>query len=270
MTISDEELKSLTDAIRKRHGLDISSYEPHSLKRRVAKALHVFSMKSVHELWMKILHEHGFIYSFMGEVNVGVTAMFQDPILWRKIRKLITSGFFPDRELAIWHAGCSTGEEVFTMGIVLKEAPFQLPYRALATDMSSHAIQTAIKGNYPLARMTQYEANYKEYNPYGNIKRYFQIGDAGASMRPDLVHHVQYENHDLLGGSLGKKFDVIFFRNAITYFDDASKRQLFERFHDSLNDGGLLIVGFDETLLPLVDSTRYKVFDIDTRIFRKV
>jgi chemotaxis protein methyltransferase CheR len=270
MTITDDELKSLTDAIQKRHGLDFSSYEPQSLRRRITRALHVFSMESIHELWIKILRDHSFIYSFMDEISVGLTAMFRDPILWRKLRSLMRSGFFPDRELSIWHAGCSTGEEVFTMGIVLREASFPLPYKALATDISNQAIQTAMKGHYPLLKMSEYEDNYKEYNPYGNVKRYCQFSDKDASMHQDLVRHVEYENHNLISGPFDKKFDIIFCRNVMIYFDNAAKRKLFERFHSSLNDGGLLIIGFYDALLPLVDQTRYQVLDIDTKIFRKI
>lgn len=270
MTITDDELKSLTDAIQKRHGLDFSSYEPLSLKRRITRALHVFSMSSVHELWIKILREHGFIYSFMDEISVGLTAMFRDPILWRKLKSLVISGFFAERELSIWHAGCSTGEEVFTMGIVLKEAPFCFPYKALATDISNQAIETAARGQYSLTKMSEYENNYREYNPYGNVKRYFLLSDTGASMHKDLVSHVQYENHNLLSGPFDKKFDIIFCRNVMIYFDNAAKRKLFERFHQSLNDGGLLIIGFYDAVLPLVDPTRYQVLDIDAKIFRKI
>jgi chemotaxis protein methyltransferase CheR len=270
MLITDEELKSLTDAIQKRHDLDFSSYEPQSLKRRVTRALHIFNMQSVHELWIKILREHGFIYSFMDEISVGLTAMFRDPIMWRKLKSLIASSFFGSRELSIWHAGCSTGEEVFTMGIVLKEAQFPLAYSARATDISNQSIQTAMRGDYPLLKMQEYEGNYKEYNPYGSIKRYFRISDKGVAMNQDLIRHVQYENHNLLSGPFTNKFDIIFCRNVMIYFDNTAKRKLFERFHDSLNDDGLLIIGFYDALLPMVDPSRYRVLDIDTKIFQKI
>jgi chemotaxis protein methyltransferase CheR len=270
MVITDEELKSLTDAIQKRHGLDFSSYEPLSLKRRVTRALHVFSMESIHELWVKILREHGFIYSFMDEISVGLTAMFRDPILWRELRSLMRNGFFPERELSIWHAGCSTGEEVFTMGIVLKEAPCLMSYKALATDISNQAIQTAMKGHYSLQKMSEYEDNYKGYNPYGNLKRHYQLAEDNMSMHHDLTRHVQYENHNLISGAFDRKFDIIFCRNVMIYFDNEAKRKLFERFHHSLNEGGLLIIGFYDAVLPLVDPTRYKVLDIEAKIFQKI
>jgi chemotaxis protein methyltransferase CheR len=206
----------------------------------------------------------------MDEISVGLTAMFRDPVLWRKLRSLMRSGFFPERELSIWHAGCSTGEEVFTMGIVLKEAPFAFPYTAFATDISNQAMQTAMKGHYSLLKFGEYEQNYRAYNPYGNVRRYCQLSDQSASMHQDLIRHVQFENHNLLSGPFDKKFDIIFCRNVMIYFDETAKRKLFERFHSSLRDGGLLITGFYDAFLPLVDSTRYEVLDIDTKIFRKI
>src|SRR3954470_20480076 len=88
--ISDEELKSLTDAIHQRHGIDFSCYEPKSLKRRVVRTLHIFKLNAVHELWIRILREPSFIYPFMDEISVGLTAMFRDPVLWRKMRHVLS------------------------------------------------------------------------------------------------------------------------------------------------------------------------------------
>jgi chemotaxis protein methyltransferase CheR len=270
VSISDEELKSLTDAIQKRHGLDFSSYEPLSLKRRIVRALHIFSMQSVHELWMRILREHGFIYSFMDEISVGLTAMFRDPILWRKMRSMIAGGFFPQKELSIWHAGCSTGEEVFTMGIVLRESMLASAYSALATDISNQAIEISKKGHYCTLKMTEYDRNYREYNPSGGVSKYYKLADGSAIMDQSLVHHVRYEHHNLINGKFNRKFDIIFCRNVMIYFDNLAKHKLIERFHGSLNDGGLLIIGFYDAVLPMIDSSRFTVLDIDAKIFQKV
>ena len=124
ITISDEELKSLTDAIHQRHGIDFGCYEPQSLKRRVVRALHVFQLNAVHELWIKILKDRSFIYSFMDEISVGLTSMFRDTVLWTRLLLLLKKECSEKSQLSIWHAGCSTGEEVYTMGIVLRESGF--------------------------------------------------------------------------------------------------------------------------------------------------
>jgi chemotaxis protein methyltransferase CheR len=227
-------------------------------------------MQSVHELWVRILREHGFIYAFMDEISVGLTAMFRDPILWRKMRSMITGGFFPQKELSIWHAGCSTGEEVFTMGIVLRESKFLSSYSALATDISNQAIETSKKGHYCQLKMTEYDRNYREYNPPGSVSKYYRLADKNAIMDQSLIDHVSYEHHNLINGKFDRKFDIIFCRNVMIYFDNLAKHKLFERFHASLNDGGLLIIGFYDAVLPMIDSSRFSVLDIEAKIFQKV
>ena len=148
-TISDEELKSLTDAIQKRHGIDFTCYEPKSLTRRILRALHVFKMNSVHELWIRLLREHGFIYMFMDEISVGLTSMFRDPVLWRKLRAMLQDTYATKKNLSIWHAGCSSGEEVYTMGIVLRESKYSGIYSARATDISMQAMENAMAVKTP-------------------------------------------------------------------------------------------------------------------------
>jgi chemotaxis protein methyltransferase CheR len=122
ITITEEELKALTDAIHQRHGIDFGCYEPKSLTRRVIRALHIFNMSSAHDLWVRILKDRAFIYPFMDEISVGLTSMFRDPVLWRKLRNMLSHEYKSKSSLSLWHAGCSTGEEVYTMGIVLKES----------------------------------------------------------------------------------------------------------------------------------------------------
>lgn len=270
VVITDEELSSLTDAIQKRHGIDFGCYEPLSLKRRIVRALHVFKMSSVHELWVKILREHGFIYSFMDEISVGLTAMFRDPILWIRLRELLRTDFSQRNSLSIWHAGCSTGEEVFSMGIVLRESGCVTNFSALATDISNQAIETAKRGEYHLAKMEEYAVNYNEYNSIAALGKYYSVLNNKAIMDLALTGHVNYEHHNLISGSFCRKFDIIFCRNVMIYFDTNAKRKLFEKFHASLNDNGLLIIGFYDAVLPMIDSTRFKVLDIDTKIFRKL
>jgi chemotaxis protein methyltransferase CheR len=270
VVVSDEELRSLTDAIQKRHGLDFSCYEPLSLKRRITRSLYSFRMQSVHELWMRILREHAFIYALMDEISVGLTAMFRDPVLWKRMKSLMTDDFSRCGNFSVWHAGCSTGEEVFTMGIVLRESGFGVPKFTLATDISNNAINIAKTGEYSLEKMQEYQNNYREFNPHSGMDKYYQPTGKVVRMDPTLTRHVHYENHNLISGDFNREFDLIFCRNVMIYFDNNAKRRLFERFHESLKPGGLLVIGFYDAVLPMIDSSRFKVFDSDARIFQKV
>jgi chemotaxis protein methyltransferase CheR len=270
IVISDEELKSLTDAIHQRHGIDFSCYEPKSLKRRVVRTLHIFKLSAVHELWIKILRDPSFIYPFMDEISVGLTAMFRDPVLWKKMRHLLNVDFAEKKELSVWHAGCSSGEEVFTMGIVLKESSFKKPVKAFATDISNLAMANAKKGEYHLMKMEEYDRNYLSFNPASTLHKYYTKANGNAVMDTSLIRHVTFEHHNLITDPFTKKYDVILCRNVMIYFDNKAKLKLFDKFHESLNPGGLFIIGFYDAVLPLVDATKFCVLDMDAKIFQKM
>lgn len=270
IVISDEELKSLTDAIQQRHGIDFSCYEPKSLKRRVVRALHIFKLNAIHELWIKILKDREFIYPFMDEISVGLTSMFRDPVLWRKMRHFLKHDLLKKNELSIWHAGCSSGEEVYTMGIVLRESGYGKPIKALATDISNQAMETAKKGEYHSMKMEEYDKNYLSFNPGSTLKKYYTEKNSSAFMDTSLIKHVTFEHHNLITGLFTKKFDVIFCRNVMIYFDNQAKQKLFDKFHQSLNPGGLFIIGFYDAVLPLIDPSKFKVIDMDAKIFQKI
>jgi chemotaxis protein methyltransferase CheR len=270
IVISDEELKSLTDAIHHRHGIDFSCYETQSLKRRIVRALHIFKLDSVHELWVKILKEHSFIFPFMDEISVGLTAMFRDPVLWKQIGKMLHENFFEKSNLSLWHAGCSTGEEVYTMSIILKEAKYAKPITAHATDISKQAIETAKSGAYNRHKLEEYKQNYLGYNPSGSFSKYYTERNGETRMNAELVSHITFDYHNLITSPFNHKYDLIFCRNVMIYFDNVAKAKLFEKFHQSLNENGLLIIGFYDAILPLIDEKKFKVLDLEAKIFQKI
>jgi chemotaxis protein methyltransferase CheR len=268
--ISDEEIQALTEGIFNRHGIDFTCYEPKSLKRRVTRALGVFNLKYVHELWVKILKDRAFIYPFMDEISVGLTAMFRDPVLWKRMKQLLKDDFEKKPSLSIWHAGCSSGEEIYTMGIVLKEVAFKKPVTAWATDISKQSIDNAQRGEYHNMKLEEYERNYKLYNPSGSLKTYYALKNDMIVMNPELRNHVSFDYHNLITGDFNKKFDIIFCRNVMIYFDNGAKTKLFKKFHDSLNPGGLFIVGFFDSIMGLIDPRLFQSMDPEARIFIKV
>ena len=270
ITVSDEELKSLTDAIQQRHGIDFSCYEPKSLKRRVVRVLHIFKLNAVHELWIKILKDREFIYPFMDEISVGLTSMFRDPVLWKKLRYMLTTDLAHKSSLNIWHAGCSTGEEAYTMGIVLRESGYAKRVSALATDISNQAMAIAKSGVYNSMKLEDYQLNYLQFNSASSLTKYYEKNSVDGMMDVSLISHVKFEHHNLITGAFDRKFDIIFCRNVMIYFDNEAKRRLFEKFHASLNPGGLFIIGFYDAVLPLVDATKFEVLDMDAKIFKKL
>ena len=268
--ISDDELKSLANAVQRRHGIDFSCYEPGFLKDRIARALPAFKINSIHELWTALLKDHSFIYPFMDEISASLTAMFHDPGLWKKIKGMLEEELKARGGLAIWHAACSTGEEVYTMGIVQKEAGYSKPVMAHATDINKQTMGMAKRGEYQKAKLEEYEQNYKEYNPPGSLAKYYQENGNLAKMDTTLISHVEFNYHNLITSAFTYQYDIIFCRNVMVYLDNGTKQKLFEKFHQSLNENGLLIIGVYDADLSLIDNTKFKILDLDARIFQKI
>lgn len=268
--LSNEELKSLTDAIHQRHGIDFSCYEPKSLKRRIIRAIHIFNMNGVHDLWIRILKDRDFIYAFMDEISVGLTSMFRDPVLWKRMKKLLKEEFAGSAPLQIWHAGCSTGEEVYTMGIVLQETKYKGEVKADATDISQQAMQTAQKGAYNAVKISDYEEKYKEYNAFGTLKNYYKADGDMNYMDKGLLQHVTFNYHNLITDPYKSGYDLIFCRNVLIYFDTVAKKRIFDKFYQALKPGGLVVIGFYDAMMPLIDATKFEVMDLSAKIFKKI
>jgi len=267
--VTDEEVRSLTQSILTRYGIDFTCYEPKSLRRRIMSVLHTQNFQSIHEMWVRFLRDSTFVYTFMNGISVGMTSMFRDPVLWKTLKHKLRVDFRDRDSLTIWHAGCSTGEEVYTMGILLKETAFTSKVRATATDINQEAIQVAQQGVYHKLKMIENETNYREYNALGDFSRYYKSGDKEATMNPELISHVSFRYHNLITDSVPEKYDIIFCRNVMIYFDNAAKTKLLAKFYDALRPGGLFIVGFYDAPVHLVDENRFDLIDADARIFKK-
>lgn len=267
--VSDEELSSLTVSILTRYGIDFTCYEPKSLKRRIIRILNRFSLNSVYDLWVQFLKDSDFLQKFMNEVSVGMTSMFRDPILWKKLPGHI-SNQFGGKSLNVWHAGCSTGEEVYSFGILLKELNLQNKTKAIATDFNSDAIDEAKKGIYHKIKMIENETNYKKSNGMGDFSRYYTSDTHHhAIMNRDLIKHASFSQQNLVTDVYPTGFDIVFCRNVMIYFDSAMKTKMLQKFHRSLNPGGILIIGFFDTISLLIENQNFKFLDEEAKIFQK-
>lgn len=120
--ISEEEIRSVSNSIMIGYGIDFTCYEPNSLRRRIIRLMNKYSFGSIQDMWIRFLTDSAFIHIFMNEISVGMTSMFRDPILWRSLKSRLESEYHTKPVLKTWHAGCSTGEEVYSFGILLKES----------------------------------------------------------------------------------------------------------------------------------------------------
>lgn len=268
--ISNAELDALTSAIMKRHGIDFTCYEPRSLKRRVIRALSVFDLGSVHELWIKILRDQHFVGSFVNEMSVGLTAMFRDPGFWIKLGDMLPDIVKEKRRLDVWHAGCSTGEEVFTLNIILRQLGLEGSVKSYATDMNTSALEQAKKGVYHILKLDEYEHKYQKYRQNGSsLAEFYQRNGKHGQMDLGLLRHVRFEVSNLITDTIANQYDIIFCRNVMIYFDNGAKKMVLEKFYNNLKPGGFLIIGFFDALVPIIDKTRFEFYNLDNKIFRK-
>jgi chemotaxis protein methyltransferase CheR len=268
--VSEEEMNSLTQSILTRYGIDFTCYEPKSLRRRIIRILNQFNLNSIHELWVQFLRDSKFVHVFMNEISVGMTSMFRDPILWKRLKARIISDYPKDKPFSIWHAGCSTGEEVYSLGIVLNETKHIDSAKALATDFNENAIEEAKKGVYHKIKMIENEANYREYTFLHQFSNYYTSEEKYATMNPDLIKHTEFRYHNLITDSYPSGFDIILCRNVMIYFDQAAKQKMLIKFYEALNPGGLFIIGFFDTMSHLMDSTKFLLIDEQAKIFKKI
>lgn len=267
--VTEEEVKSLAQSILTRYGVDFTCYEPKSLRRRIARLINTYNFGSIHGLWVRLLKDKDFIQVFMNEVSVGMTSMFRDPVFWRNLKKRLRNDFKNHETLSIWHAGCSTGEEVYSMAILLGEIGFREKTQALATDINMHAIEEAKNGRYHKIKMIENETNFKQYTIYGDFAKYYVTEGTEAIMNDSLKSYAKYEYHNLITDKVTNTYDLILCRNVMIYFDNDAKVRLLDKFYDALKPGGLFVIGFYDTMLSWINYTKFELIDEEAKIFRK-
>ncbi|MBN1598556.1 MAG: hypothetical protein JW894_09705, partial [Bacteroidales bacterium] len=241
---------------------DFSEYSEKSLKRRLTKIL-ADNRLNVNSLINKIKNDPTFVEKIVKEVTVNTTELFRDPQVWHAIRYAILPKLKNNSVINIWHAGCSTGQEVYSMLIVLNEMGLLEKTKVYATDLNSDVITQAQNGEYKYRFNIGYLDNFDKVvkeNPYNYeeyydvpYEKYFKIDKASDTikMHDFLREKPIYKKHDLVKDSntLYVKFDLILCRNVIIYFNYNLQSRVFDLFHRSLYDNGCLILGMHETIL---------------------
>lgn len=267
-SISDEELDALMQALKNRYGLDFTNYEKKSLKRSIVRLMMKHKMSSMLELWARILKDKEFFEKGIDDLLVNLTELFRNPDAWIVIRDQILDHYKTKSKLNVWHAGCSTGEEVYTMAIVLEEKGMLHKTKALATDLSANALQKAKAGDYSLLILEQYLKPFLAFYPNRRMADFFNFNESHATIKPNYQSHVTFERHNLVHDPMLARYDIIFCRNVMIYFDETLKQQVLELFYQSLSDDGFLVIGYYD-IMPDIGKELFEVFDVKTRIYKK-
>ena len=266
--ISDEELTALMQAINNRYGLDFTNYERTSLKRGIVRLMMKHNMDTILELWSLVLKDNEFFLSAIDDLLVNLTELFRNPDVWMKLRDEIIPSI-PGRSIKIWHAGCSTGEEVYTMNIVLETLNLLNRTKLVATDLSSTALAKAQKGDYSLPTLKQYLVPFLKFFPDRQMEDYFDFHDKHANIKSKYQANVTFKRHNLVMDPMDEKFDIIFCRNVMIYFDESLKHRVLDLLHSCLKDDGYLIIGYYD-IMPEYGKTKFSIHDVKTRIYKKI
>jgi len=242
------EIALLLEAIHLKYGYDFRGYSKSSLKRRIKRRLSLSDLKSICEMQHKLLYEKDFFETILLDFSINVTEMFRDPSFYRTIRKVIIPELKRLPFIRIWHAGCSTGEEVYSMAILLKEEGIYKKTRIYATDFNEQVIKKAKEGIYPIDRMKDYTTNYLKGGGRTSFADYYTAKYEFALMDKSLKEHIVFTDHNLVTDGVFGEMDIIFCRNVLIYFNRELQNRVFNLFRNSLRDGGFLCLGSKESV----------------------
>jgi len=264
------EIELLLEAVYRRYGVDFRQYAQASLKRRLYRRLHAEGLDTLSQLQDRLLHDPPCMERLLLDLSINVTSMFRDPSFYASFRKQVVPILRTYPFTRIWCAGCSTGEEVYSLAIVLHEEGLYDKTRIYATDINEHVLQTAAEGVFPLERMQQYTQNYLRGGGKEDFSQYYVAAYDSVRLSRSLTENVVFAQHNLAMDRSFNEFNVIVCRNVMIYFDKALQDHVHSLFYESLPTFGILALGHKESIGFTRLAGRYEEIDAAERIYRKV
>jgi chemotaxis protein methyltransferase CheR len=268
--IGETEAEELIAAIYDASGYDFSNYSIPSLYRRLQRYIDLKKITSLPLLIEQLHNDSVLLNEFIEEITVNVTEMFRDPYFFNIMKKEVLTQLKELPSIKIWHAGCSTGEEPYSMAIILKEAGILDKAIIYATDINQSVLDTAAKGKYPIDLIKLYESNYKEGELKGNFNDYYEVHEGNMVMIEELRNKIIFSTHNLVTDSGFNQFDLIVCRNVLIYFNKQLQDQILQTFYNSLNNHGFLALGSKETLMFSSIEKTMDTYNSQFRVWRKM
>jgi chemotaxis protein methyltransferase CheR len=268
--LEDLETGLLLEAMYRRYGFDFREYAPASLKRRLWRRIRAEHLDSISALQERILHDPQVMERLLLDLSVNVTAMFRDPPFYVSLRQRVVPLLRTYPFTRIWVAGCSTGEEVFSLAIVLAEEGLYDRARIYATDINEVVLEQAKVGVFPLDKMQEYTQNYIRAGGDRSFSEYYVAHYDGALFSRSLLDNVVFAQHNLVSDGAFNEFNVILCRNVMIYFDRTLQNRVHNLFYDSLEMFGVLGLGHKESLRFTPQEACYDELHAEERLYRKV
>jgi chemotaxis protein methyltransferase CheR len=265
------DVRRLTDLVKQKYNYDFKDYAMSSFKRRIKRLLDLYKFKNVDKLISVLETNTDFFEEFISEITVNVTEMFRDPTFWKILKEQILPNILLQHEkLNIWHAGCSSGEEVYSMAITLHEMGILDRTKLIATDLDTAIIKKAQYGGYSMKNMELNRKNYTRYGGTDSLDTYFKEINGEAIMDKSLMQNVSFRRHDLVQGAVFSKFDLVLCRNVMIYFNQALQNTVLNRLHESLFKYGYLAIGSKESLIWCEIASKFIVVNNEEKIYKKI
>lgn len=263
------EIELLLEGVFRVYGYDFRNYASASLKRRIWHTVRRENLTTISALQDKILHDPACLERFVLNLSINVTSMFRDPSFYLALRTHVVPLLRTYPFIRIWHAGCATGEEVYSMAILLQEENLYHRCRLYATDINEEVIKKAKTGIFPVDLMQEYAQNYLQAGGKRSFSEYYTAAYNSAIFRTALKENMVFSQHNLVTDSSFNEFHVILCRNVLIYFNQELQAQVYKLFHDSLINFGILGLGKPETLKFTPYEQKYQQLVATEKLYRR-
>lgn len=264
------EVDLLLRGVLERYGYDFRDYARASLTRRIRRAMQVEAVPTVSALQARLLHDEEAAMRFVAAISVHTTAMFRDVEVYKALRYEVVPFLRTYPFVRIWHAGCSTGEEVYSLAILLEELGVYDRCRVYATDISDAILDRARKGVVPLRTMRDNTQAYQRSGGREDFSSYYTTDQENAVFRASLKRNIVFSQHNLVSDSVFNEFQLIVCRNVLLYFNEALRDRAHDLFYSSLSPLGMLVLGKKESLRYTRFAAKYRELGESLQIYRRL
>jgi len=263
------EIMLLLEAIFLKYGYDFRNYAGAHTKRRLEHRRNLAGLDSFSEMQHRVIYDEEFFNSLLLDLSINVTEMFRDPWVYVKIREIVIPHLKTYPFVKMWHAGCSAGQEVYSMAIMLEEEGMKGLTQIYATDFNERILAKAKEGIYPLDVVREYTENYIKAGGQYSFSEYYTADDANVILQSSLRDRMLFSSHNLVTDGVFGEMNVIFCRNVLIYFNRELQERVLSLFYDSLCPGGFLCLGSKECLKFSQVSEKFEVVADKEKIYRK-
>lgn len=263
------EIQLLLEAIYQKYGYDFRSYASAHIKRRIDHRCAMEGLESYGEMQHKLIYDESFFNSLLMDLSINVTEMFRDPWFYRTVREAVVPHLKTYPFIKVWHAGCSAGQEVYSMAILLEEEEMKERSQIYATDFNEMILTRAQKGIYPIKAVREYTANYIQAGGKEDFSDYYTADDNNVILKSSLRDKMLFSSHNLVTDGVFGEMHIIFCRNVLIYFNKKLQERVLGLFYESLCPGGFLCLGSKESVKFSMVEEYFDVVGEKEKIYRK-